>query len=157
MIYELKNYEEVSEETIREIDTLYGPSFKYTSSQPSDKYQTRAEACGGGYDNPHTCPPRLDSGIYRDTRDDIEDYLLDNGFHLVPSYASYDYGDDFAKVVSAYGCGGGPFRHQAWPSPSGSVWTYRYQTPEPNPEVLSYWWPAYWWGPYVYWWHAEHC
>jgi len=28
MIYELKTYEEVSEETIREIETLYGPSFK---------------------------------------------------------------------------------------------------------------------------------
>ncbi len=157
MIYELKTYEEVSEETIREIETLYGPSFKYISSQPLDKYQTRAEACGGGYDNPHDCPPRLDSGIYRDTRDDIVDYLLDNGLHIVPRYASYDYGDDYAKVVSAYGCGGGPFRHQAWPSPSGSVWTYRYQTPEPNPEIFSYWWPAYWWGPYVQWWHRNYC
>jgi len=77
MIYELKNYEEVSEETIREIDTLYGPSFKYTSSQPSDKYQIMKDVCGGSWDNPHDCPLRLNSEVYRDTKDEIEDYILD--------------------------------------------------------------------------------
>ncbi len=140
MIYEVKTYEKVSEETIREIDALFGPSFKYTSL-------SWGEACGGGYDNPHPCPPRESSGIYRDTKDEIKEYLLSQGFHVVPRYATYSYGDDFAKVVSAYGCDWGPFRYEAWPVQSGAKWTYQYQTPEPNPEILAYRWPAWWWGP----------
>ena len=157
MIYELKTYENLSEKTISEIETLYGSSFKDLSSNPSDKYQIMKDVCGGSWDNPHDCPLRLNSEVYRYTKDEIEDYILSQGFHLVPKYASYSYGDDYAKVVSANGCDGGPFRHQAWPSQSGSDWTYRYQTPEPNPEILSYTWPVYWWGSYVTWWHLAEC
>ncbi len=108
-------------------------------------------------DSPHPCPPRGNSGVYRNTKDEIKNYLLSHGFHVVPGYATYSYGDDFAKVVSAYGCDWGPFRHEAWPVQSGSRWTYKYQTPEPNPEILSYTWPAWWWGAYVNWWHRSYC
>ena len=150
MVWELRDNGKISDDTSKEIDSLFSPSFKYTTL-------SLGEACGGGYDNPHPCPPREDSGVYRNTKDKIKNYLLSHGFHVVPGYATYSYGDDFAKVVSAYGCDWGPFRHEAWPVQIGSRWTYKYQTPEPNPEILSYTWPAWWWGAYVNWWHRSYC
>lgn len=119
-------------------------------------------ACGGGPDDPHVCPSWRESGVYRSTLQGIIDYLTSNGFHATAGYACG--GDpfepceyDYTKVVSAYGCPGGPFRTQAIIYQSGSDWTYRYQTPEPNPEIFSYWWPAWWWGAYVVWWHQDYC
>lgn len=117
-----------------------------------------ADACGGSQSNPHPCPPRLEVGLYWNSRDAVAQYLRNQGFHQTAGYASNYNGDDYSKVVSAYGCSGGPFRIQALihQAPNGK-WTFWTQQPEPNPEVLSYIWPAYWWADYVRWWHLNFC
>lgn len=118
-------------------------------------FSTMTDACGGSSDNPHPCPARINSGIYFFTRAGVETHLLNNGYHKTAGYACGDSPDDYSKVVSAFNCNGGPFRKQAIIFPHLSRWTYWTQSPEPNPEIFSYTWPAWWWGGYVQWWHQE--
>ena len=115
--------------------------------------------CDGGYNDPHPRPP----WIYRhggySTKAEVGDHLINgHGYHETAYYASYSYGVDYTKVVSAYGCNWGPFRSQAFVSrdSNGVTWGYSTQSPEPNPEILGYIWPAPWWGPYVQWWHENN-
>lgn len=90
-------------------------------------------------------------------------WLTSHGYHKVPSYASGNYGRDYAVFV----------RISHWPASFAPFWTYRnqgiaslsntsirFQGPEPNPELLSYPWTIYpgaWWGPFVAWWHRYYC
>lgn len=114
-----------------------------------------ATACGGSSDNPHPCPPWNNSGWFTTTHANVVARLLYIGYHKTAAYACGDNPEDYSVVVSAYNCSNGPFRKQAIIFGSGASWSYRTQSPEPNPEVFSYVWPAYWWGGYVSWWHGQ--
>ncbi len=135
-------------------------------SEYADIYQIRHNsnnnsllACGGNYQNPHPADsnPTIVNGftsLYSAQQD-----LYQNGYHIVPSYASWgdESGPDigFAKFVTSGApgnCNTGQFRDE------GVINQYTYASytvyeNEPNPEVISYWWPKIWWGTYVEWWH----
>ncbi len=111
--------------------------------------------CGGSEDHPHP-EPRIEQKIYSEIGS-LNTHLLDQGYHLADFYAStLEWGQDrdYTKIVivDKYGCGSGPFRDQALIT---SWNTYNHQSPEPNPEVLRYGWPVWWWPSYVSWWHAN--
>lgn len=134
---------------ITEVDTSFLPGIiQYAHAQT---------VCQGGPDDPHECPNWLPSGVLKPTQSQMASYLVQQGFHKTQGYAS-QYNDlYYTEGCDAYGCQGPIFRTHAIIQPSGSVWTYSYQTPEPNPEVLHYVWPATWWGDYVTWWHDSFC
>ncbi|MEW5707015.1 MAG: hypothetical protein AB1743_09535 [Actinomycetota bacterium] len=147
----------------KEIFDRFGPFFKRVATKglgdipASGDISILAEACGGSSDNPHPCPPRLNSGFYTSSRDKVVARLLYMGYHKTAGYACGDSPNDYSKVVAAYNCNNGPFRKQAIIYQSGTQWTYWTQEPEPNPEIFSYVWPAWWWGGYVRWWHSDFC
>ncbi|MBI2530149.1 MAG: hypothetical protein HYW05_03320 [Candidatus Diapherotrites archaeon] len=115
--------------------------------------------CGGSQQQPHQCPARVNSGISKKSQTEISNYLKGMGFHNTywPGCGPQGYtcSTDFTKWISAYNCTWGSFRTQANIFQSGTKWTYRTQSPEPNPEIFSYSWPVYWWGTYVSWWHLS--
>ncbi len=116
--------------------------------------------CGGGFLRPHTCPARINSGVYKNTVTEVRSYLKNIGYHNTYSPGCGSGGpcpNDFTKWVNANSCTWGSFRTQALAIQSGSRWTYWTQTPEPNPEINNYSWPIFWWGPYVAWWHSFYC
>lgn len=117
--------------------------------------------CGGSQQQPHPCPARVNSGILKKSQTEISNYLKGIGFHNTywPGCGPQEYtcSTDFTKWISAYNCTRGSFRTQASLFQSGTKWTYRTQSPEPNPEIFSYSWPVYWWGTYVSWWHLSFC
>ncbi|MEP0824649.1 MAG: hypothetical protein HRF40_04120 [Nitrososphaera sp.] len=119
--------------------------------------QASGDVCGGSQSNPHPCPLWQESRVYRSSEQAITEYLWAQGFHRTLQYASYGNPYDFTEGCDAYGCSSPIFRTQAIIYQSGSQWTYRYQTPEPNPEIYDYVWPVYWWGSYVQWWHENYC
>ncbi|MDA7944102.1 MAG: hypothetical protein MPJ06_08925 [Nitrosopumilus sp.] len=114
--------------------------------------------CGGSGDDPHKEPPERPVGSFLTKAAAILD-LLDAGYHKVPLYATGlqqfggNYGNDYAKTASAYGCNSGEFRDQVVIKPSGSTYYHNTQGPEPNPEVFSYPMPVWWWAGYVLAWH----
>lgn len=125
--------------------------------------QTTADdlACGGSQQKPHPCPPRKNSGYYKNTLTELSNYLKNAGFHNTYwpgcGNGNYNCATDFTRWVNAYSCTWGSFRMQASAFTSGSKWTYWTQSPEPNPEIFSYSWPVWWWGTYVQWWHTNYC
>lgn len=113
-----------------------------------------AIACNGGFQHPHPVPEVIPKRWFA-TEFAAERYLINNGYHQVPLYASGNYGNDFAKTTTAYHCDSGEMRSQVVVFQTGSYWRHNTQSPEPNPEILAYGWPAYWWGAYVAWWHVN--
>lgn len=104
------------------------------------------------YDGPHDQPSTDFTGSYSSAQAGIND--LPSSFDEVSWYASaftYDYHD----WILAYGCADGIFRYQTAIVGSGTDWEHRenHSPGEPNPEVLEYGWPVWWWGNYVYNWH----
>ncbi len=77
--------------------------------------------------------------------------MIYQGYHQVQIPWSSNPSIDYAQDVTAYGCNDGVFREQAI---IRSSITYETYTPEPNPEIVSYSWPSWWWGPYVLAWHG---
>lgn len=123
-------------------------------------FTTLDGGCGGTREDPHTCPPyNWTSNGPWDSKSDVQNYLSNNGFHETAGYASGYGGDgqDYTKVVDAYGCSGGPFRTHALIRKKDGEWSYKTQTPEPNPEIAGYVWPTVNWGTYVEWWHTNYC
>lgn len=116
--------------------------------------RSSAIACNGGFQNPHPVPAVIPKRWFT-TEFAAERYLINNGYHQVPLYASGNYGNDFAKTTTAYHCDSGEMRSQVVVFQTGSYWRHNTQSPEPNPEILAYGWPAYWWGAYVAWWHVN--
>ncbi|MHA2250292.1 MAG: hypothetical protein ACXAD7_08015 [Candidatus Kariarchaeaceae archaeon] len=115
--------------------------------------------CDGGPLSPHPVPNWVASSVFLGTRGDVQHHLEINGYHETRDYARYYGGSgyDFTKVVSAHSCNWGPFRTQAYiyfDDFNRFLWSYRTQSPEPNPEILHYIWPKAWWGPYVQDWHT---
>ena len=82
---------------------------------------------------------------------------LPSGFNQVPDWASHNFPDDYADWIVSYGCADGVFRIQSIVGTNDSVnWflSEHHGLGEPNPEVLSYLWPSWWWGPYATLWHG---
>lgn len=115
-----------------------------------EAYAAWGDVCGGSIANPHPVPPIYSITVPSGT---ARDHLINNGYHLVEGYASLNDGNDYAKHVSAYGCSNGEMRTQGIVTSST---TYSHQSPEPNPEVLSYPSPAWWWALYVAAWHVQY-
>lgn len=113
------------------------------------------DVCGGSEDNPHPKATYTVTGSY-DTFQDGK-AALSSGYSQVPGYASENSGYDFADWVTAYGCADGVFRDQTiiYDLDNDGDWQHHsHNNPsEPNPEVLGYYWPVYWWSGYTYWWH----
>ena len=107
-----------------------------------------AYAANCNYWGPHNQPDAV-AGTASFTP--ITNYLVYLGYHQVQKPYSGDPSIDYAKDVTAFGCDDGVFREQAI---IRSALTYDTYNPEPNPEVFSYDWPAWWWGPYVLAWHG---
>ncbi len=112
-------------------------------------------ACGGGFNDPHTSPPIVASIDYTSLVK-VKSLLVSNGYHVVALYATFSYGMDYAKGTTYHGCSNNEMRSQAFIYKGENGYYYNSQSPEPNPEVLIYSWPAYWWGPYVALWHAKY-
>ncbi len=111
-------------------------------------------ACGGSFSKPHPPAVHTRTGSFTTESAAISD-LTSDGYHQVPSYASLNYPDDYAKVIDAYNCNNGPFRTQSIVFYDDDDRDYKHSNHdvEPNPEILSYFWPKLWWGSYVQWWH----
>jgi hypothetical protein len=118
--------------------------------------------CGGGTDKPHKCPLHVQSSVKKNTEVEIKNYLKGIGYHntYYPGCGVnplYPCSVDFSLWVngsSVPACTYGAFRSQAVLNKMGSQWSFWTQSPEPNPEILNYSWPATWWGSYVFWWHS---
>ncbi|MCJ8306930.1 MAG: hypothetical protein HRU07_07785 [Nitrosopumilus sp.] len=80
----------------------------------------------------------------------ISNYLVYRDYHQVQEPWTFNSEIDYAKKIVAYGCDNGVFREQAI---IRSTVGYSVYNPEPNPEITTYMWPTWWWGPYVYSWH----
>jgi len=105
-------------------------------------------------DGPHSQPDVKYTGSYATVQAAIN--ALPSSYHKVEEYASA-FEHDYADWVSAYFCADGVFRYQVSIVDQGNNGDYQHRESlapgEPNPEVLDYWWPVYWWGFYVYEWH----
>lgn len=124
--------------------------------EPLFLQQAQTDPCGTRQ-NPAPCPPRVESGRFFSTQDEVNNFLIGQGYHRTSRYASRAlFGRDFTKVVP-HACGGSSFRSQAITRKQGECWTYNTQEPEPNPEVLEYIWPRLGWPGYVHWWHIQFC
>ncbi len=111
-------------------------------------------ACGGNFLFPHEDGEEPSFRLF-DTDTEVKEYLVSIGRHQVQVPWSADPENDYAITVDAYGCRWGKFREQdtIGYNVTALKWTYDISLPEPNPELLSYVWPTWWWGIYVRWWH----
>ena len=111
-------------------------------------YAAWGDVCGQSPWNPLPNPPvYLKTGLPT-----AQSYLTSQGYHQVAFYATTDYGNDYQKNVSAYGCSNDEMRQQGLVQ---SSITYNDQGPESNPEIHSYTAPAIWWDAYVIAWHLN--
>ena len=108
---------------------------------------------GCNYNGPHPQPTVTETGSYTDRTAAIN--ALSSGYNQVPDYASSNEPDDFADWIIAYNCFDGIFRYQTIVFDDGSDWKHsnQHSPGEPNPEVLAYTWPVWWWAFYVEGWH----
>lgn len=104
------------------------------------------------YNGPHNQPSTNYSGDYSSAQAGIDD--LPSSYDEVSWYASA-FVHDYHDWIVAYGCADGVFRYQTSIVGSGTDWEHRenHSPSEPNPEVLEYSWPVWWWGGYVTTWH----
>lgn len=140
----------------------FAPYFSYIANNgvPVNAKEKRVYKHCGDKENPAPCPPRVWSRSFP-SRQAVVDYLFKEGYHKTPRYCSSfnpfeDNENDYTKWVNA-GCNFGAFRPQALIVTTGTVWGFRTQSPEPNPEIYNYDWPHWWWGSYVLWWHKNYC
>lgn len=118
------------------------------------QFASAEDVCGGSGSNPHTQPPNTTSGTWSTGTAAIN--ALPSSYHQVPFYASYNYGNDYHDPKTLYNCTADSFCYQSIAyEESDGVWMHsEHHSPgEPNPEVLAYTWPVWWWGGYVYDWH----
>ncbi len=129
-----------------------------------------SSACGitNGVTSTYPSTPTLYIGTDgHNTQADIETWLTNNGKHIV-NWPFADWGDLVYAVTNSTGQGGctnGEFRDE-WNVYDNSVnhiiggvtssgWHTLNHDNEPNPEVLDYSVPTYWWTGFVVYWH-EH-
>lgn len=113
------------------------------------------DVCGGSGENPHPQPDTTFSGPWSTESAAIN--ALPGGYYLVPYYASYNYGADYHDPRTLYNCTTDSFRYQSIIFEDDGDWYHsEHHSPgEPNPEVLAYTWPVWWWGGYVADWHLS--
>lgn len=118
-----------------------------------------SDVCGGSLFNPHPEYMKMPVHTEPDTYTAIR--LVESlGYHQVEVYATdprvtlnsslLDYG----KKTLEYGCNFGAFRDQIVLKHDGAHWIFRKQIKEPNPEILDYDSPVWWWTVYTAAWHA---
>ena len=111
----------------------------------------------GGQDS---TPPLSVYPTYQSSVNNAKLYLVAIGYHQVADYARHsgqsddDWNRNYQKSVAAHGCESGVFRAEAYIQGSSGD-SYRYYSPEPNPEYKdpSYDWPVFYWPAYVANWH----
>lgn len=97
--------------------------------------------------------------------------MWSRGYHLVRPYASGGGNSqlrNFQRCASSNSDRGRPqslysdippksccYRDEVNLITRGNNWGYYVQYHEPNPEVLSYYWPKWWWPYFVYWYHLN--
>ncbi len=106
-----------------------------------------SSACGGSLSNPHTSYREyVQSDLDKNTKTIL---LEQQGYHSIT--LSLDSSVEFAKLsTESPVCNDGPLRDQATLNSAGYAW----QPLEPNPELLEYDAPTYWWNGYTIWWHV---
>jgi hypothetical protein len=120
-----------------------------------------------GFGQPTACPVRVPSNQCFSSEETTVQHLSSLGYHQTADYAGGTSGRDYTLIVPDPACGSGPLRSQAIINQAENLWTYNTQGPEPNPEIFGalpgevdehdYDWPHFWWGVYVFWWHAFYC
>lgn len=127
---------------------------KIAAGEAGELAQSQGLTCTGC---PHPCPRwRWLPERFPDHRQALA-FVEQQGFHQTPFYASLNrHTVDYTRVLASHWCEAGAFRahgrlvyirHQ-------KAWRFRVQQPEPNPEILHYRWPVWWWPAYVAWWHS---
>ena len=105
-------------------------------------------------DGPHPQPDSKYVGNYSTAQAAID--ALPNTYEKVSEYAAA-FEHDYHDWVIAYNCFDGVFRYQTSIVDQHNDGDYQHRenhSPgEPNPEVLEYLWPVWWWGFYVEEWH----
>ena len=107
------------------------------------------------YGGPHPQPGLSFTGNYSDRAAAVN--ALGSGYSQVPDHASHHEPDDFHDLVSAYFCANGVFRYQTIVFENNAgIWQHsNHHSPgEPNPDILNYNWPVWWWGIYATAWHV---
>ena len=152
-------------------DELHNGKFAHVFNDPNPS-TTRgfwdSSACGITNGDVSTYPqtPTLYIGTDgHDSQADIEAWLVNNGQHIV-NWPSADWGDLVYAEINTTGQGGctsGEFRDEwniyddsrdhidAYRTSEG--WHTLNHDNEPNPELLDYFPPTYWWGGFVSYWH----
>ena len=138
----------------------FGESIKEGKQGGSDvaeslgiQFASAEDVCGGSSSNPHPQPPDTASGPW--STETAARNAIPSSYHLVPLYASYNYGDDYHDPRTLYNCTTDSFRYQSIVVERNDGWYHseHHYPGEPNPEVLAYTWPVWWWGFYVAEWH----
>ena len=117
------------------------------------QFASAEDVCGGSSSNPHPQPSTTTSGPW--PTETAARNAIPSSYHLVPFYAPYNYGDDYHDPRTLYNCTTDSFRYQSIVAERGEEWHHsEHHSPgEPNPELLAYTWPVWWWGFYVAEWH----
>ena len=117
-------------------------------------YAAWGDVCGQSPWNPLPEPPAILKNTGGQT---AHDYLIGQGYHMVPFYAALTVDRDHGLEVDYLECDNGEMRMQAMinePRDPATSNEYHSQGPEPNPEILAYTAPAGWWDGYTLIWHG---
>ena len=106
------------------------------------------------------CARRPINALRFNSESEVEIYLFSIGYHrtVFPGCGhtrwSHICTRDYTLSIRTHGCTNGVYRYQAgMVQVPGGKYSFTTQGPEPNPELLSYAWPASWWPFYVHYWH----
>lgn len=107
---------------------------------------------------PYPCAIRRWEETYPDAVS-LREHLESLGYHQTAPYARIGRkGRDYSRAIPAYSYPAGAFRSQAQLVPlRNRRWGLYLQEPEPNPELLGYHPPCWWWPAYTLWWHKTLC
>ena len=109
-----------------------------------------AYATSCNVDGSYSQPSTNYVGSYSTVQDAINS--LPSRYNKITAYAAA-FTHNYTDWVTAYGCTDGVFRYQTSIVDHDGSGDYEHGEnhlpSEPNPEVLGYWWPVYWWGLYV--------
>ncbi len=135
----------------------YDAYFSYRNIQQKLSL-SQVDGCNWG--GQKSTPDRQYYQTYQSTLDAGKAWMILIGYHNIAEYALHYSATEeiaarnFQKSVTAHGCELGVFRAEVLLFTDGK--TYRYSSPEPNPEYKdkSYEWPVVYWPAFILWWHA---
>lgn len=112
----------------------------------SDDWSASFSVCQGGFYHPHGA---YSNNIGTDLSiTEMEDELIDAGYRIV--FEGTARWHDESAYYQPYNCSWGAFRDQADIRTNSQ---YKWQPLEPNPQLLDYLPPSWWWVLYTAWWH----